>query len=462
MRRAFFVLMLLTTSLFGRSEDIISSLAAQRLSETISGYYVADVVIAQREDSCLGYVKPYATGNFNFLFFEKSIQAELKEFLKRSMPSGEGLRPVIIRVNRFFIFELEERSRAYACADMSLSFIFPRESGLNEDFTSSVRVILRQRLVPLIIPGLIVQALDQSFRQYSDRSLAGLIIPKIITPEQVKLNPLEEPGHFHCFAGGNRGKGIYRTFFDFRDNTPDTSIRFKVIHHYNTECPELTKTYLKFIKGQEPEKVWGFYEGDSVYFNGTRYYSLLSEQDGHFFTYNRIREYNPDIPTAIIIGGVVGGVIGASIMAGIMVGNTEISSTEKWELDMYDGKLLSPGDNDYTRIASTTVFFLSKGSDPQATLTVYIHDQPVCELNPANYFTLSLSCHFPTAEIRFVSSTGVEASKTIEPRLLKKDVYLLKVRKKDRKVDVDHLHDQMKTDVLKNQTPEKTICKKEL
>lgn len=52
--------------------------------------------------------------------------------------------------------------------------------------------------------------------------------------------------------------------------------------------------------------------------------------------------------------------------------------------------------------------------------------------------------------------------KTIEPRLLKNDVYLLKVRKKDKKVDVDHLHDQMKTDVLKNQTPEKTICKKEM
>lgn len=85
-----------------------------------------------------------------------------------------------------------------------------------------------------------------------------------------------------------------------------------------------------------------------------------------------------------------------------------------------------------------------------------------CELKSADYFTLSLSCHFPAINLRFVSSTGGEVSKTIEPRLLKSDVYLLKVRKKDTKIDVDHLHDQMKTDVLKNQTPEKTICKKEI
>ena len=462
MKRAFFALMLMTSSLFCRAENITSCLAGQRLSETISGYYVADVVIAQREDSCLGYVEPYATGNFSFLFFEKNIRDELKEFLQRSMPSGDGLRPLIIRVNRCFIFELEEKLKAYACADMSLSFIFPRESGLNEDFTSSVRVILRQRLVPLIIPGLIVQALDQSFRQYSDRSLAGFIVPKIITPEQVKQNPLEEPGHFHCFAGGRKGKGIYRTFFDFRDNTPDTSIRFKILHHYNTERPELTKTYLKFIKGQEPEKVWGFFEGDSVYFNGIRYFSLLSEQDSNFITYNRIGGNNADVTTAIILSGVLGGAIGASIAIGIVGANAEVNNTEKWNIDMYDGKLLAPGDNDYTSIASTTDFLLSKGSDPRATLTVYVNDQPVCELNPADYFTLSLSCHFPATNLRFVSSTGGEVSKTIEPRLLKTDVYLLKIRKKDTKIDVDHLHDQMKTDVLKNQTPEKTICKKEI
>ena len=112
-------------------------------------------------------------------------------------------------------------------------------------------------------------------------------------------------------------------------------------------------------------------------------------------------------------------------------------------------------------ISSNVNFFLSKVSDPNASLSVYVDGQFQCTMKPGDYFTLDLSCHYTSADIKLVSSSGGEIVKQIPLRLFKSSLYLLKV-KKNHSVVINLLYDQMKTDIMKGKTKENTICRVEV
>jgi hypothetical protein len=456
---------ILTLTLFSlflscSAEEISISLGGRKLSIVIPGYYITDVVLSQREDSCLGYLHPFGPNKCIPIFFGNSIRSEVKEFLMNSMPEQAEMKQVIIRVNRIFIYQVSVRERDYACLDLSLSFIRPGKN-LTEDFTSAVTVSEVQHFHPKNLGQLMVNAFDSGFSQYLKRLKLGLLVPVMITPEQLRENPLSQPGYYKCFTAKKPRKGLYRTFFDFRDNLPDTSFDFKILHDYNKNHPKLSRAYLKFSEGSKPGKFWGFCEGDSVYFNGGRSFSLLTHEGDQYTTYNRSSDYSRDVASAAIIGGIFGGFLGASLFGGIAAVSSDPDLMVKFRLDLFDGKLLPCDARDYTMVSSTIIFFLSKVSDPGATLSVFVDGQLRCEMKPGNYFTLDISCHYSIANIKLVSSTGGEVTEQLEANLLKTEVYLLKV-KKDHTIFTGRLFDQMKTDMLKERTKENTVCRAEL
>ncbi len=461
MRKSILALIFLTSLLSCHAGEFIICLAGKKLTNVLRGYYVGDVQLSHREDSCLGYLHPYSSKRFNPIFFEKNIRAEVKEFLVNSMPKQADLLPIIIRVNRIFMYQPTQGTQENTCLDLSLSFIIPTDKGLQEDFTSSASVSVYQKNLPASLAGVIVKAFDQCFSQYTYRLNKGLLVPDIITPEQLRENPICKPGYFKCFTSKNPIKGIYRTWFDFRDNLPDTAIDFKILHHYNTDNPKLSKAYLKFSNGAEPKEIWGFCEGDSVYINWGQSFSLLTKEGYTLSTYCRSAEFTRDVVSAAIFGWFFGGLIGASVTGGVAAVSSDPDLAEKFKLDLFNGKLLPYEAADYTLISSRVVFFMSKVSDPRATLGIYIDGQLLCEMIPGHYFTVDLSCHHSTADIKLVSSVGSEKTEQIALELFSTDVYLLKVNK-NHSINFSHQHDQMKKDIVWNRTKEKTICRAEL
>jgi len=460
MRKSLLLLILVTLVLSSAANEINISLAGRRLSVLLPGYYIEDVILSQREDSCLGYLHPYGPNKCIPLFFEKSILAELKEFLMNSMPRQAELQPMIIRVNRIYMYQTSGGVRDYDNIDLSLSFIRSGQD-MKEDFTSVISVSAEQHSFPKGLAKIITDAFDQSNIQYLDRLKTGMLTQSIITPGQLKENPIYKPGYFRCYTGKNHRKGIYHTYLDFRDNVPDTSLDFEIFHDYNPGHPKLSRAYLNFSPGSKPAKCWGFCEGDSVYFNAGKSYSLLKKEGDQFITYSRSSEYTRDVVSAAIFGSVFGGLIGASLIGGVAAVSSDPNMIEKFRLDLFDGKLQPFEAKDYTMISSTLVFFLSKTSDPAAVLSLFVDGKLQCEMKPGNYFTLDLSCHYSNANVKLVSSTGGEVTEQLDAKLLKTEVYLLKV-KKDRTIFTGRLFDQMKTDMLKERTKENTVCRVEL
>lgn len=460
MRRCFLLLILLASSLFSGAKEISVSLADQKLSKASKGFFIEDVVVSQREDSCLGYLHPEGPNKCIALYFKKNIHQELREFLVGSFPRQNGLNPLIIRVNRIFLYQASEGVRDYACLDLCLSFIRP-ENGLTEDFTSAVTVRKEQQFYPRRLDRLITDAFDSCLSQYDRRARSGLMIPVVIKPSQLNENPTHTAGYFRCYAGKQSGKGIYRTYFDFRDDRPDTTIDFKVFHDYNKNHPRLSKAWLKFPNDPKPGKCWGFYEGDSLYINGGRSYSLLTFEGDQFITYHRSSEYAREVTTAAIIGGVFGGFLGASFLGGLAAVSSDPDVIDKFRLDLFDGRLLSYEATDYTMVSSKVVLFASKKSIPGSTLKVFVDGKFQCELQAGNYSTFDLSCHHTNAKIKIVSSTGSESEIKIPLKLFKTEMYLLKV-KKNNVIFTDRLYGQLKSDMLKDMTKENTVFHAEL
>ncbi|MFZ4523067.1 MAG: hypothetical protein ACOYNC_15260 [Bacteroidales bacterium] len=461
MRTTIITLLFLLNFFAGFCDDFTISLAGRKLANPLPRYYVEDVFLSQREDSCLGYVHPYGPHRINPVFFNRGIWAELKEFLVGSMPKQPDLDPVIIRINRIYMYELTKGVYEYTCIELSVSFICPGDSGLMEDFTSSATLEIFQKNIPASFGEVVAKAFDQCFSQYADRKAKGLTRPKIITTEQLKGNPINRQECFSCFSAKKPPKALYYSFADFRDNTPDTIPEFKILHDYNAGTPALSKAFLKFPKGSDIKEVWGFCEGDSIYFNNGRSYSLLSSEDDFFVTYGKSAEYSRDVTSAAIFGGIFGGIIGASLIGGAAAVSSDPNAIEKLRLDLFSGKLLPFDATDYTRINSRAVFFLSKVSDPAASLAVYINGEQLCDMKPGNFVSVDLSCHHPVAKVRLVSSTGGETSEDIPLELFHTDVFLLRVEK-DHDVTISKMHDQMKKDMLKKRTKENTVCKAEL
>jgi hypothetical protein len=355
------------------------------------------------------------------------------------------------------MYETTKGVREYTCMDLSLSFIFPMNNGLHEDFTSSVSLSVYQKDVPESLAAIIENAIEQCFTQYNERLNKGWITSKIISTAQLNESPLEKSGYFNCIPGKKPRKGIYHTWFDFRDNFPDTSVEFKIFHYYNPDHPKLSKAYLKFPNGSEPKEIWGFSDGDSLYINGGFSYSLLTREKDGFITYSRSSDYTKEVISAAIFGSIVGGFIGASLLGGVAAVTADPNFVEKFRLDPFNGKLLPFDAPDYTLISSKVVLYLSKVSDPNAIISIFIDGKRQCELLPGKYFTLDLSCHHDEVTVHLVSSTGGEKIKSITLTLFKTNAYLVKVNN-DRTIDFKHLIDQMKKDILRNRTNENTTC----
>ena len=151
------------------------------------------------------------------------------------------------------------------------------------------------------------------------------------------------------------------------------------------------------------------------------------------------------------------GVVGAALFGGLTAATTNSKYIIKTKVDPYYGKLVPFEKGDYTRIASTVVFYYSKLSVPGVTLSVLVDGSEKCILTPDTYLKMDFSCQYPEANITLIASNGAQSVQVIPLELNKTTIYLVKLFK-DRTYSFNKLFDQMKTDYLKKKTSENTKC----
>jgi hypothetical protein len=440
-----------------QAQEYIISLNDQKLRNCLPNRYISEVYLVQPEDSCFGLIIKGLVKTTTPVFFEKNLKEEISDFLMSSMPEKEGTDPLILRINRFYLYTVHKNENLYACIDLSITFITRQDSVFIEEFTATATPAKFYYEADLTIPFLVTEAFDQCFAKYSERLQKGLIVPFPVNKNQVNENPLVQPDHYRCFIHKERKKGIYLSFYDFRDNLIDTSFTFTIHHNYNQDNPNLTQTHLKYKGESPPSDIWGFSDGESDFIKVGRSFCRLTLDSNIFYTYTRSSEYAADITSSAVLGGLFFGVVGAAVFGGLTAATTDSKYIIKTKVDLFYGKLVPFETADYTRIASTVVFYYSKLSLPDVTLSVLVDGSERCILTPDTYLKMDFSCHYPEANITLIASNGVRSEQIITLQLNKTTVYLVKLFK-DRTFLFDRLHDQMKTDYLRKKKPENTKC----
>jgi len=440
-----------------QAQEFIVSLKDQKLKNCLPNRYISEVYLVQPEDSCLGLIIKGLVKTTTPVYFEKNIKDEISDFIMSSIPEKEGTDPLILRINRFYLYTIHKNENLYACIDLSITFITRQDSVFFEEFTAMATSAKFYYEADLTIPSLVTEAFDQCFSKYSERLQKGLIVQLQVNEQQVSENPLVQPDHYRCSIQKERKKGIYLSFYDFRDNLVDTSFHFTIHHNYNEENPNLTQTHLKYKGESPPNDVWGFSDGESDFIKVGRSFCRLTLDSNIFYTYTHSSEYASDITSSAVLGGLFFGVIGAAVFGGLTAATTDSKYIIKTKVDPYYGKLVPFETGDYTRIASTVVFYYSKLSVPDVTLSVLVDGREKCILTPDTYLKMDFSCHYPEANITLIASNGVRSVQVIPLELNKTTFYLVKLYK-DRTFLFNKLHDQMKTDYLNKKKAGNTKC----
>ena len=444
-----------------RSSEISISLHGQNLTYARELYYLEDLYLAQQEDSCLGYVNSGRDGFYTPVFFDHLILAELKSFLRSALPENPEKKPVILRVNRIYLFENRFTGDAGIHLQLNLTFIFREGESFNEDYTAVYSTRIRFTDFPGSLPKLIARSFDVCFKQYDEKLKEGKVVPRKISVEQLRVNPLEAPMLF-CYPDTvNLKRGIYSSYLDFRDGLLDTNAQFTVHFNNNKKEPRLTECHIRGKEKNQYEKVWGFSDGKTIYVNTGKYFTPLSREENKFTLFLPSYEFGKNITSAAIFGGVLFGVAGAILFGNLAGVGSDPNAVQKCQLDPYDGKFLPFGLNNYTFLSTTVVFAMSKISVEGTGIKIIIDGRELCELTPGKYFLLDLSCRYSKISIRLVSSNGGVYEEDLPLEHFRTYLCLIKV-KKNYKISVDHPFDQVKKDILEKRNKENTNCSVDL
>jgi hypothetical protein len=437
------------------AQEYTITLSGQKLKNALQNLYIRDVTLVQQEDSCLGIITQGMVKKVTPVYFEKNIKNEIKDFMMYSMPEKGGTDPAILRINRFYLHEIRKHDNLFVCLELSVTFITLKDSVFSEDFTAGVTPTKLFYEADLTLPSLIVEAFDQCFTQYAERLKKGWIVPLRVNQQQAKENPLIMPGHNECTIHKERIKGIYLSFYDFRDGLVDTTFHFTIHHNYNNDNPDLTTTWLKYKGKSPPNDIWGFSDGDGDFIKVGRSFCRLTLDSNIFHAHTRSAEYAEDITSSAVFGGILFGVVGAAVFGGLTAATADSKYLIKTKVDFFYGKLVPFETGNYTKISSTLIFYYSKLSEKGVTVSVYVDDQLQCVMPPHSFLTLDLSCRHPQAKIRLVASNGATSEEEIPLKLTKTKVYLVKV-KDEKNLLFNQLHDQMKRDMLHERETAKT------
>jgi hypothetical protein len=259
-----------------------------------------------------------------------------------------------------------------------------------------------------------VQALQTCLTQLAptdwDRVAAG---PALSVAEAVAG---QAGSSFPILAETEHKAGFYRTFQDFRNNTPVQTPALVVSTKPNTQRGwEGSESYAPFLQrpdgsaGEALRGAWGFSDGKQLFIYHRNGYYLLVPQGNDF------RFLGPSAPdpqamtTGAILGGVAGGLIAASSTSNKPV---------DYGLDLRTGRIAQLGQATATPLPAeqpTHVFVYRPRSAKGPVARVRLGaDQPVRELAVGDYLEL-LPLPGQPLQISLLPDAGPEISLAVTP-----------------------------------------------
>jgi hypothetical protein len=429
---------------------------------SLKGYYIERVINVTDDGAIIGFVQRGMANKKQAAVLDPSVEADVTTFLQAALTPSDGAIPLIIRVNKIFIYEVTA-SADWAFADLNLSFIRHDGSRLVHLFDAGIS--MKKSSIDATgahVPNLI-KCFDSCFANFEAAVAAHRTYDHEITQQDLLKNPLSDPGSFPVFQSGPLPKGILRTFNDFRDAHADTTVHFQVKYHESRSDSDLVRARLTYPVWYVPKPCWGFSDGKDVFMKiESNYYRLKREKD-RFVSFIGYKSQNGDAGAIIIAGGILGGIAGALIAAAATSAMPSVKGAYKGEVesdyfivDFSNGELTTPEVPEFLRVESRTVFFLSKTSPEDEPVTIFINGEYKARLTRGQYFETDLPSRCQEIPVKLVSASGLIHEETLPANLFMTTSYIIHVKGKN-EVSLDRAKGEVKSTLEKEMNEKNTI-----
>jgi len=434
------------------------SLKEFEVASKLQGYQVVEVYSATAGQKCIGFVYRGMLNKMVSARMSPTVESDVGECLKRSFPRREYSIPLTIRINRIRIYEITGSSVEKAFAEVSLSFLARRGDSLQELFTAGRSIRRNGMDVTGGHEKSLAQMLAACFDDFADALSQGVIAQKMIPGDSLRVNPLDRLGTFPVFRMKRIPKGLFRSFYDFRDGRPDTVHTFTIICRKQKKDTSCARADLE-VQDSTLEGDWfGFSDGRNLYVNLRKHYARVTVSDEKILlALNRDEIGNGSgysyAGVALgamfgALGGLVGGLIDASA--------AKAGESSACIIDMTSGQLFPEKVPQYLDMVSNTVLFLSKTSASGAELVVRSGPDTVCTLSPGNLLHLRLPAEYEAADLKFDGPKVPAVTRTFLCEPFTWDVWIVKI-KRNGEISFMRAYEQVKRDLVSSLNGEGTI-----
>ncbi|MCF8386710.1 MAG: hypothetical protein K9G47_02425 [Bacteroidales bacterium] len=388
------------------------------------GYHIEDVIVAQEEKDCIGFVYKGFSDKQVAAYFEEDIRTSVFDFLKQNFPQKENTKPLIIKINNLFISELRIPAKgSFAAADLNISFIGRRDS-LYLDLFQAVASIKESSLN---ITGLhdenLLLAFNTCFEDFNKRDDLNHLTYDAISWEDLHF-PVKDYSTHEILNQPDLIKGVYLNFNDFRDNIINTNYPFEL--KYKVKEHTILTAKVKF-EDEEPEKYWGISDGTNLFIHIDDKLYLLNQENDSLKTSLKLENQSLNY-TAVYTGvmfGAIGGMLGA-IVHEVAEKNYYV---EHW-LDFNSGTLFPLEMKDPFKLQTIKTFYYSDYSKIDEDVCIYLNNNKFNCLRESQYYNMPVSPFRGKAVLTIASREHSVEVEDFDPNVLDHQYYILKVKRK--------------------------------
>ena len=392
------------------------------------GFYLSEVTNATGTSFKVGSVQKSVVYNKISAFLSEDVAIEVSSFLHNNMNDKLDGKALIVRVNQIDISEYYNGYTETAKAEVDLSFIYKENDTYVNKFSShSVQSFTAVVGVTKHQPELIGEALAECFDLFYEADCENRLLNDTIPEVELTQKPAYDLLEMNTLNAIDRSeKGLYNSFKQFKDNTPDTSRQFIIDQNIklNTESSMKVKNAEIFdaTTNKEIDKIWGFSDGRISYYRlGNKYLPL--EKDAISY-YIEMKVYDDD---KLSKAGVWAGLIGTSIAMAT-------TSKSKVRLNIISGDFV-PEDlvqNEFPMVhkcLSRIIFYGSVFNPANKPMDLIINEEVICQLGKSTWFEKHV---YPntTTEVVIRTQNGVESNITLETGQCQTSVILCIDKKK--------------------------------
>lgn len=400
-------------------------------------YHITQVIDARIDTHYIGFVKNRQFKKIPAITY-LSLQEELSQLFERSFPKTKTSKPLILKINHFFIYEHFIKGKEHLVAEANISF-FEEKNG---NFYKISEVIAhshkrkRQTMSStntLLYNKNMVVCLKTGLEKFLSQSLQTKA-PSLISKEQLITNSRYTNTYPVLAHPIDTTVGVFYTFEDFiaqRKQVIRLSHQVTYPKSKNEHVSPTAKLMLTHTTSPKlVNNIWGFSDGKHYYAKNQNKFYQLKQQDSLFIMYAPPPIKNKHTKKMGAAGAITGGLSGLGL--GTLIGSIIDKSKSNrqsvlYQLNFTTGSLQSPEMQRWYEQEGQVVFQGSPNIPADTPIAIYHQEEELCRIEANQYYVLTTPPHINELTLSFhpIETVEWQSTKTIYPQSFQTQFYFV-------------------------------------